>query len=92
MTKREVEENLIPVCRWIRGYYPKLTKSNEAVCNQYNHKYISLYIIYAKRTNTLHKHLVEAHPDKLTKEGKKEVEFYWDYSTWEDFYFTIKGD
>ena len=70
MTERELEEDLIPVCRWIRGYYTKLTKINEALCNQYNHKYILLCIIYVKRTNTLHKYLVEAHSDKQKKRRK----------------------
>ena len=65
--EKYIEKNQIPVCRWIHGYYTKLTKINEALCNPYNHKYIS-YIIYVKRPETLHKHLVEAHPNKLTEE------------------------
>ncbi|KYQ49636.1 hypothetical protein ALC60_11290 [Trachymyrmex zeteki] len=35
----------------------------------------------------LHKHLVKAHPDKLTEEEEKEDKFHW---TWD--YFILKDD
>jgi len=77
-------DNFIPVRRWIRGHYTKLTNSNVAKCNHCNaqfsiHKYRFLAI--------LHKHLVKRHSDKLNEEQKKEDKFHW---TWD--YFIAKSD
>ncbi|KYQ54047.1 hypothetical protein ALC60_09177 [Trachymyrmex zeteki] len=80
---REAADNLIPIRRWIRGHYSKLTRNNEATCNHCNKK-INVYITHLF---FLHTHLVISHPDKLTEEEKKEVKFHW---TWD--YFTLKDD
>ncbi|KYQ48244.1 hypothetical protein ALC60_12726 [Trachymyrmex zeteki] len=75
--------NFISVRRWIRGHYTKLTRSNKARCSHCTDK----FIIHFTFIDILHKHLINAHPDKLTEEEKKEVKFRW---TWD--YFTQKGD
>jgi len=49
MAEQEVENNLIPVRRWIREYYTKLTRSNKITCNHCN----DIYIIYVRRLDTL---------------------------------------
>ncbi|KYN39791.1 hypothetical protein ALC56_05836, partial [Trachymyrmex septentrionalis] len=82
ITHKEEEDNLIPTRRWIREHYTKLRK-NGVTCNHCNDK----YIIEVRHLYILHKHLVEAHPDKLTEEEKKEDKFFW---IWD--YFTLKGD
>ncbi|XP_018308801.1 uncharacterized protein [Mycetomoellerius zeteki] len=83
MAETEAGDNFIPARRWIRGHYTKLTKSNKARCNHCTEK----FIMHFKCSAVLHKHLVNAHPDKLTEEEKKEVKFHW---TWD--YFILKGD
>ncbi|KYN39792.1 hypothetical protein ALC56_05837 [Trachymyrmex septentrionalis] len=80
---KEAAHNLIPVRRWIRGHYTKLTESDKATCNHCNDH----FDILIRHLFILHKHLVEAHPDKLTEEEKKEVKFFW---IWD--YFNIKND
>ncbi|KYQ53306.1 hypothetical protein ALC60_07542, partial [Trachymyrmex zeteki] len=75
--------NLIPICRWMRKHYTKLTRNNKARCNHCNGK----FSICVSHLHTLHQHLVEAHSDKLAEKEKNEVKFYW---TWD--YFTAKGD
>ncbi|XP_018313477.1 uncharacterized protein [Mycetomoellerius zeteki] len=72
MEETEAGDNLIPARRWIRGHYTKLT-SNEARCNHCNEK----LSIHLNSLHTLHKHLIEAHPDKLAEEEKNEVKFHW---------------
>ena len=42
--KREAADNLIPIRRWIRGHYTKLSGSNEFLCNHCNGKFISRQI------------------------------------------------
>jgi len=79
---RKESDNFIPVRRWMRGHYTKLTRSDGITCNHCNDKYS-----IASPSLFLHKHLVEAHPDKLTDEEKKEDKFFW---TWD--YFTIEDD
>ena len=44
-------------------------------------------MIYVNRLDNLHKHLVKAHPEKLTEEEKKDVEVNW---TWD--YFKLSAD
>ena len=67
----------------MRGHYTKLTRSDQVACNHCN----DTYSMHVRHLRNLHKHLVEAHPDKLTDEEKKEDKFlwYWDY-------FTLKDD
>ncbi|KYQ58868.1 hypothetical protein ALC60_02126, partial [Trachymyrmex zeteki] len=74
--------DLIPIRRWMREHYTKLTR-NRARCNHCNEK----FDIHLNRLCTLHKHLVEAHPDKLTEGEKNEVKFNW---TW-DYYIAKSG-
>jgi len=76
---REAGHNLILVRCWIRGHYRELTKSNEVTCNHCNLE----IIVNVQYLDILHKHLVEAHPDKLTEEEKKNVKvsWVWDYFT-----------
>ncbi|XP_018307403.1 uncharacterized protein, partial [Mycetomoellerius zeteki] len=69
--------DLIPIRRWMREHYTKLTR-NRARCNHCNER----FIIHEKHKRSLHKHLTEAHPDQLTEEEKNEVKFDW---TW-DYY------
>ncbi|KYQ51716.1 hypothetical protein ALC60_09204 [Trachymyrmex zeteki] len=69
----EAADNFIPVRCWIREHYTKLTRSNEATCNHCNAK----FVIHISNLIILHKHLVEAHPDKLAKEQKNEIKFHW---------------
>ena len=83
MAEQEVDDILIPVRRWIRGHYTKLTSSKEAKCNHCNVK----NIICKHRLAILHEHLVERHSDKLSEEEKKEDKFHW---TWD--YFIAKSD
>ncbi|XP_018303211.1 uncharacterized protein, partial [Mycetomoellerius zeteki] len=79
----EAADDLVPVRRWIRVHYTKMTRNNEARCIHCDGK----FIIYMKNLAILHKHLVEAHADKLTKEEKNDMKFHW---TWD--YFTRKED
>ena len=79
---RDAADHVIPVRRWIRGHYTKLT-NDEIICNHCNDK----YIIHIRHLQILHLHLRAIHPDKLTEEEKKEVKFHW---AWD--YFTLKGD
>jgi len=69
--------------RWIYRHYTKLTRNNEVTCNYCNRK----FVIDISRLVNLCKHLVEAHPNKLTEDEKKDMKFYW---TWD--YFTLKSD
>ena len=79
MAEQEAEDVLIPVRRWIRGHYTKLTSSNETKCNHCNEK----FTIHKNQSLAfLHKHLVEKHLDKLKEEQTKEVKFHW---TWDYF-------
>ncbi|XP_018312424.1 uncharacterized protein, partial [Mycetomoellerius zeteki] len=64
--------NLIPIRRWMREHYTKLTR-NRAGCNHCNTK----FGIHTTHLYKLHKHLIEAHPDKLTEEEKNEVKLHW---------------
>ncbi|XP_018313631.1 uncharacterized protein, partial [Mycetomoellerius zeteki] len=64
--------NLIPIRRWMREHYTKLTR-NRARCNHCNEK----FSICLSHLHTLHKHLVEAHPDKLSEAEENEVKFHW---------------
>ncbi|XP_011065259.1 PREDICTED: uncharacterized protein LOC105152590 [Acromyrmex echinatior] len=78
MAEQEVDDIPIPVRRWIRGHYTKLTSSNEAKCNHY-----AEITIYNNRSlANLHEHLVKRHPDILSEEEKKEDKFHW---TWDNF-------
>jgi len=79
---REAEDNVIPVRRWIRRHYTRLTISS-LQCNHCNKRFIMC--IY--RLDVLRRHLLVVHPDKLTAKKKKEVKFYW---TWD--HFTEKTD
>ena len=75
-------DNFIPVRRWIREHYTKLTNSYKAKCNYCNEEYsIRRYLA------NLHKHLVKKHSEKLNEEQKKEDKFHW---TWD--YFLPKSD
>ena len=40
MAVTEVEDNLIPARRWIHEHYMKLTRSNKAICNHCDEKFI----------------------------------------------------
>ncbi|KYN40793.1 hypothetical protein ALC56_04833, partial [Trachymyrmex septentrionalis] len=75
----DIRHNLILVRCWIRGHYRELTRSNEVTCNHCNLE----IIVNVQYLDILHKHLVEAHPDKLTEEEKKNVKvsWVWDYFT-----------
>ena len=83
MAEQEVDDIPIPVRRWIRGHYTKLTSNNEAKCNHcaeitiYNNRYLA----------DLHEHLVKRHSDILSEEEKKEDKFDW---SWD--YFIAKSD
>ena len=83
MAEQEVDDILIPVRRWIRGHYTKLTSSNEAKCNHCNEK----FTIHKNRLAILHEHLVKIHPDILSEEEKKEDKFDW---CWD--YYIAKSD
>ena len=83
MAEQEVDDILIPVRRWIRGHYTKLTSNNEAKCN-----HCAEITIYNNRSlANLHEHLVKRHPDILSEEEKKEDKFDW---SWD--YFIAKSD
>ncbi|KYQ51704.1 hypothetical protein ALC60_09192 [Trachymyrmex zeteki] len=82
MAETEAGDNLIPVRRWIRRHYTKLTRSSEARCNHCNEK----FSIHLKRLATLYNHLIEGHPDKLIEEEKNEVKFHW---AWD--YYIVKS-
>ncbi|XP_018350030.1 PREDICTED: uncharacterized protein LOC108753169 [Trachymyrmex septentrionalis] len=72
-------DNFIPVRRWIRGHYTKLTSSNKTKCNHCSKKFT---IHKNQFLDFLHKHLVKTHPDILIEEEKKEDKFHW---TWDYF-------
>ena len=76
-------DNFIPVRRWIREHYTKLTNSYKAKCNYCNEE----YSIRTTSLANLHKHLVKKHSEKLNEEQKKEDKFHW---TWD--YFIPKSD
>ncbi|EGI67658.1 hypothetical protein G5I_03702 [Acromyrmex echinatior] len=69
MAEQEVDDILIPVRRWIRGHYTKLTSSKEAKCNHCNLFYMNIW-------------WRDIHPDILSEEEKKEDKFHW---TWDYF-------
>ncbi|XP_011063070.1 PREDICTED: uncharacterized protein LOC105151206 [Acromyrmex echinatior] len=73
----EAEDNVIPVRHWIRRHYTKLTTSL-LQCNLCNKTLIMC--IYC--LDLLHRHLVVAHPDKLTAKNKNDVKFCW---IWDHF-------
>jgi len=75
-------DNFIPVRRWIREHYTKLTNSYKAKCNYCNKEYN-----IRRSLENLHKHLVKKHSEKLNEEQKKEDKFHW---TWD--YFIPKSD
>ncbi|KYQ52558.1 hypothetical protein ALC60_08321 [Trachymyrmex zeteki] len=56
----------------MREHYTKLTR-NRARCNHCNDK----FNIHIPHLHILHKHLVEAHPEKLTEGEENEVKFHW---------------
>ncbi|KYQ55647.1 hypothetical protein ALC60_05454, partial [Trachymyrmex zeteki] len=71
---KDVEaDDLVPVRRWIRVHYTKMTRNNEARCIHCDGK----FIIYMKNFANIHKHMVDAHPEKLTEKEKNEVKFHW---------------
>ncbi|KYQ48245.1 hypothetical protein ALC60_12715, partial [Trachymyrmex zeteki] len=74
--------NLIPIRRWMREHYTKLTRK-KARCNHCNVK-LSIRLGYL---HILHKHLVDAHPEKLTEQEKNEEKFYW---IWD--YYIVKSN
>ncbi|XP_012061977.1 PREDICTED: uncharacterized protein LOC105625246, partial [Atta cephalotes] len=84
MAEQEAENIIIPVRRWIRGHYTKLTSSNVARCNHCN---VQIFIHKNKSLAILHKHLVKRHSDKLNEEQKKEDKFHW---IWD--YFIAESD
>jgi len=84
MAEQEAENIIIPVRRWIRGHYTKLTSSNVTRCNHCNKQFS---IPKKRHLAILHKHLVKAHSDKLNEEQKKEDKFHW---TWD--YFTAESN
>ncbi|XP_011053866.1 PREDICTED: uncharacterized protein LOC105145764, partial [Acromyrmex echinatior] len=85
MAEEEVVDILIPVCRWIRGHYTKLTSGNQAKCNHCAE--ITIYTSNNRSLANLHEHLVKRHPDILSEEEKKEDKFDW---AWD--YFIAKSD
>ncbi|XP_018053023.1 PREDICTED: uncharacterized protein LOC108690311, partial [Atta colombica] len=77
-------DSFIPVRRWIRGHYTKLTSSNVARCNHCN---VQFFIHKNRSLAILHEHLVKRHLDKLNEEQKNEDKFHW---TWD--YFIAESD
>ena len=71
-------DNFIPVRRWIREHYTKLTNSYKAKCNYCN----EIFTLYNSNLARLHKHLAQKHSEKLKKEQKIEDKFHW---TWDYF-------
>ena len=69
MAEQEVDDILIPVRRWIRDHYTKLTSSNETKCNHRNVK----FTIYKNRLAILHEHLVRRHPEYYQKKRRKKI-------------------
>ncbi|XP_011691269.1 PREDICTED: uncharacterized protein LOC105452112 isoform X2 [Wasmannia auropunctata] len=76
--EQKTEDNKqIPIRLWLCSHYTKLTGEEAAKCNYC----ISKFSINIKDYGKFHRHLVEKHPNKLTKNEKKEKKFgwFWDY-------------
>ncbi|KYQ57261.1 hypothetical protein ALC60_03783 [Trachymyrmex zeteki] len=76
MANQEIEDNKIPVCRWMRRHYIEGAKFI-AICS-----HCQIVIYYRNAYSILHHHLMEEHSEKLTEEQKIENKIHW---TWDYF-------